>query len=433
MNFNPLRLVHAKGFLFSYLYPMNLNINIHPDNFNHYVPKLSKVRTRVPMVMGGAGAGKSVGVAQILLHRVMLEGQSGIALRKKETDVRKSVFPLLRGMISKWNLTKYWRVNKQRMHFEFLPNGAEIYCGGSSDPESLKSITPTETVLNWAWLEEANQFTMADFREIQRRVRGYSKYPKQFWLTYNPVSKLNWLKTELIDNEEPGIEVFRYTYKDNKYLSPDDIEILESLAQTSPNDYRVYALGEWGEPSAGLVFPHYQPITDEIWNLLPIDCDTIFGIDWGYNAPSAVAEYKIVKDVNNPKAMPKVFAKQHIYKAGLLTDDIARMVKPLAQGRYVYCDNAEPDRILQLRQAGILAYAWEKDVLSSIDFCKRLPLYVLGKDYENELQSYRWIEGTDKVDTNTPDHLIDTLRGAVWTHMKNNKMYSLLNLGLSYK
>lgn len=415
---------------------MNLNISIHPDNFNHYVKALSQVRVRIPMVMGGAGAGKSVAVAQILLHRVMLEGQSGIALRKKETDVRKSVFPLLRGLINRWNLVNYWRINKQRMHFEFLPNGAEIYCSGASDTESLKSITPTDSVLNWAWLEEANQFTISDFREIQRRVRGYSKYPKQFWMTFNPVSKYNWLKTELIDKEETGIEVFKFTYKDNKFLSSDDVEILESLAVSSPNDYRVYALGEWGEPSAGLVFPHYESITERVWEALPKDCDTIFGIDWGYNAPTAVAEYRILRDANNLKAMPKVFARQVLYRAGLLTDEVARVVKPLAQGRYVYCDSAEPDRIQQLREAGILAKAWEKDVLSSIDFCKRLPLYVWGKDFEHELQSYRWVEGTDKVDTNTPNHLIDTLRGAVWTHIKNSRMYSMIDLGgigLSYK
>jgi phage terminase large subunit len=421
---------------FLYFERMNLHISIHPDNFNDYVKELSQVRVRIPMVMGGAGAGKSVAVAQILLHRVMLEGQSGIALRKKETDVRKSVFPLFRGLINRWNLANYWRIHKQRMHFEFLPNGAEIYCSGASDTESLKSITPTNSVLNWAWLEETNQFTISDFREIQRRVRGYSQYPKQFWMTFNPVSRYHWLKTDLIDKGEYGIQVFKYTYKDNKFLSTDDAEILESLSVSSPNDYRVYALGEWGEPSAGLVFPHYEAITERAWEALPKDCDTIFGIDWGYNAPTAVAEYKILRDVNNPRAMPKVFARQVLYKAGLLTDDVARVVKPLAQGRYVYCDNAEPDRIQQLREAGILAKAWEKDVLSSIDFCKRLPLYVWGKDFENELQSYRWMEGTDKVDTNTPDHLIDTLRGAVWTHMKNSRMYSMIHLdgiGLSYK
>jgi phage terminase large subunit len=190
----------------------------------------------------------------------------------------------------------------------------------------------------------------------------------------------------------------------------------------------VYALGEWGEPSAGLVFPDYQTITETEWNELPKDADTIFGIDWGYNAPSAVAEYKIVRQ---PYGLPIIYARQVLYKAGLLTDDVIRAVKPIAKGRYVYCDNAEPDRIKQLREAGLLAKAWDKDILTSIDFCKRLKLNVLGKDFENELQSYRWIDGTDKVDTNTPDHLIDTFRGAVWTHLRNTVYYSLIPL--SYK
>jgi phage terminase large subunit len=409
---------------------MQFILNIHPDNFNHYVPELSRVRTRIPMVMGGAGAGKSVGVAQILLlNRVVVEGQSGIALRKRETTVRKSVFPLLKSIINANGLKKYFKINETRMHFKFIPNGAEIYCLGASDPEALKSITTESKPLNWAWLEEANQFALSDFREIQRRIRGNTPYPKQFWLTFNPVSKLNWLKTELVDKDEEGLQVFKYTYKDNRFLTPDDREILESLARSSPNDYQVYGLGNWGEPSAGLIFPHYQSITEKIWELLPKDAQTIFGIDWGYNAPSAVAEYKIVRN----KDTYEVFGKQVLYKAGLLTDDIIRCVKPLAKGKYVYCDNAEPDRIQQLREAGIMARAWDKDILTSIDFCKRLPLYVLGKDFENEMSAYRWIDGTDKVDNNTPDHLIDTLRGAVWTHMRHNPIYKAALARLSYK
>lgn len=408
---------------------MQVEINIHPDNFNDFVSRLAQVRSRVPMVMGGAGAGKSVAVAQILiLDRVVMEGQSGIALRKYETDVRKSIFPLFKSVISHFGLSKFFKVNKTRMHFKFLPNGAEIYCLGASDPESLKSITAEERVLNWAWLEEANQFKLSDFREIQRRIRGYTVYPKQFWMTFNPVSKLNWLKTELIDKGEPGVEVFRYTYKDNRFLSSDDIEILESLANSSPHDYRVYTLGEWGEPSLGLVFPHYERITDSDWQLLPKDAETIYGIDWGYNSPTAVAEYKIVKQ---NIGMPKIYARQILYQSGLLTDDVIRVIKPICIGRYVYCDNAEPDRIAQLRESGILAKAWDKDVLTSIDFCKRLPLYVLGKDFEIELDNYRWIDGTDKINPNSPDHLIDTFRGAVWTHLRNHKSYWLLPL--SYK
>ncbi|MCS7029522.1 MAG: PBSX family phage terminase large subunit [Bacteroidia bacterium] len=408
---------------------MRVEINIHADNFNHFVPALSRVRARIPMVMGGAGAGKSVAVAQILiLSRVVTEGQSGIALRKYETDVRKSIFPLMKWVINQFGLAKYFRINKTRMHFQFIPNGAEVYCLGVSDPESLKSITVEKGSLNWAWLEEANQFKINDFREIQRRIRGISAYPKQFWMTFNPVSKLNWLKKELIDKNEPGIELFKFTYKDNVFLSQDDKEILENLAQTSPHDYRIYTLGEWGEPSSGLVFPHYEVITQSVWDALPKDVDTIFGIDWGYNAPTAVAEYKILKENTG---LPSVFARQILYQTGLVTDDIIRVIKPLVTGKYVYCDGAEPDRIAQLREVGILAKAWDKDVLTSIDFCKRLKLFVLGKDFENELENYRWLENTDKVDPKSEDHLIDTFRGAVWTHLRNHFAYRLLPL--SYK
>ena len=48
-----------------------------------------------------------------------------------------------------------------------LPNGTQFLCMGLDDPEKIKSITG----LTDAWMEEATEFSMDDFSQINLRIR----------------------------------------------------------------------------------------------------------------------------------------------------------------------------------------------------------------------------------------------------------------------
>jgi phage terminase large subunit len=400
-----------------------------PDLFNDYVGELAARRDPLMMVRGGAGAGKSVAVAQIALHRAMKEGQNGIAFRKHQEQARKSVFPLLKSLITQSNTSRYWKIGLRPMRLTYLPNGAQIWVEGAADPEALKSITNENGVFTWAWLEETSEFTPADLREIRRRLRGLTPWPKQVWLTFNPVSELHWLKTELVDKNAPGLYERVLTHPDNKFLTQSDRDVLEELKFSNPHDYQIYTLGQWGTPHSGLVYNNFALCSKAEFEALPGSCERILGVDFGYTAPTAVCEYKLV---HRSGRLPAVYARELLYKEGLLNQELISFLKPLAGGAKIYCDCAEPSRIEGFRRAGLRAFAWEKDVKASTLFTKGIDLFVCGDNFINELSQYRWSDReADRPGQGTPDHLVDTLRGAVWSHLRRHPFAN--SMPLSYK
>src|SRR5690606_10368882 len=83
-----------------------------------------------------------------------------------------------------------------------------------------------------------------DFLELNRRARG--KENIQITLTFNPVDEEHWLKKHFFDRENPDADIIHSTYKSNNHLTEQDREQIEQLKEYDNNQYRVYALGEWG-------------------------------------------------------------------------------------------------------------------------------------------------------------------------------------------
>jgi len=305
-------------------------IEVKSGVLNPYVLQLADDRSPLVMVKGGAGAGKSVGVGQILVARCIMEGRNVLVLRKYSNHARSSVFLLVRSIISHWQMKRLFRINNTTMSFTFLPNGAEIRCAGCDDPDSLKSIVAQNgQSYGMAWLEEADQFLPEDLRQVRLRLRGPSALPKQIWLTFNPVSQFSWLKVELVDTNTAGLSVHTYTHRDNIFMEEADRAVIEGLAESSPNDYRVYGLGEWGLPGNGMIFPNnWFAIGEGVFdNLRESDHEEIFGLDFGFVAPMALVHYKIEKSYIQNGMMPAVYAKQVMYSPGMQTTDAFAMLK----------------------------------------------------------------------------------------------------------
>ena len=69
----------------------------------------------------------------------------------------------------------------------------------------------------------------------------------QFYFSYNPINDSHWIKRD-IHNDTKRVNTFilKTTYLDNKFATPEDIEEFEYLKKMDYNQYRIYALGEWG-------------------------------------------------------------------------------------------------------------------------------------------------------------------------------------------
>ena len=210
-------------------------------------------RHRYLVMCGGGGSGKSICAGDIILNRVTTEeGHNWLVCRKVAKTIRWSCFNQLVGQAYEHYADCVERVYAGDLRITFK-NGSQIIFAGLDDVEKLKSIYNITGV----WIEEASEVTEQDFNQLDIRLRGKTKYRKQIIVTFNPVSILHWLKRRFFDmrgtngralpeKDRKKIRTHHSTYKDNRFLPQDDIDVLEAFKNTDPYYYQVYALGQWG-------------------------------------------------------------------------------------------------------------------------------------------------------------------------------------------
>lgn len=267
---------------------MNIDLRNLTKMINLVYYPAFRFRGRFLVLYGGSGSGKSYTIADKILVRLMKEDKHNIlCVRATQRSVSKSQFPLLVGEIKRWGLSQVFKVNHSlgNESITFVPNGNRVIFSGLDDVEKLKSIYDITSI----WIEEANEILPEDFRELNRRLRGYEgknrdgspKY-MQFMITFNPVSELNWLKSRFFDDDTDTLilygeeqsrnckdDVNKYntmvihsTYKDNRFIDDVYAKEMEELKKYDEDEYNVYALGLWGIP--GGTYFHKGNVTKRI-------------------------------------------------------------------------------------------------------------------------------------------------------------------------
>lgn len=221
-----------------------VNIRISKKVFNPvYLPYLDNW-DRYLIFYGGGSSGKSYFIAQLLVYRLLHSYRFNVLVTRQTADTnRRSTFPLLKQVISNWNLGEHFKINESDMRIVCKLTGNEVAFAGLDDVEKIKSITFANGELTCEWCEEATEMQEADINQLKVRLRG-GKSKKQMILSFNPINIQHWIKKHFIDS---GLATVCFsTYKDNKFLSEDDKKALEDLKRTDEYTYRVYCLGEWG-------------------------------------------------------------------------------------------------------------------------------------------------------------------------------------------
>lgn len=364
------------------------------------------------VLMGGAGSGKSYFAAdKCILVALMFPGSRVGAFRKVARTIKRSVWALLIERLGFLGMTGRFDTNKTDFTIKLL-NGSEIWCVGLDDQEKLKSIQG----LSYVWLEEATEFTADDLTQVNLRLRGKTPGYKQILYTFNPISRKHHLKKRFFDTKDDAVKTMITTYKDNRYIDDEYKSQIEALKHVSENLWRIYAKGEWGS-QVGLVYKSGFTFPDE-W---PEQYDDMFyGLDFGYNNPSALIEVGLWDGV--------VYLTERIYSKGLTTGDLIKEMNELeiSKAHTIYADCAEPDRIEELNRAGFEAepaYKGPRSVQDGIDFVQGI---TLNSKPENinlnaEMEAYAWRVDRDGEPMDEPvkshDHAMDAMRYALYTHL----------------
>ena len=368
-------------------------VKIKADVFNKAYRPLLHDHNRFNVLVGGAGSGKSVFVAQRNIIKWLAGGHNFLILRKVGRTSRHSTFALTKQIISDWGLpTDWYKINSGEMSITNMVNGSKMIFMGLDDREKIKSITFETGVLTDIWMEEASEFSRDDFKQLNLRLRGRASVPFQITLSFNPISALSWLKKEFFDFEKPRTTILHTTYKDNAWLDDEYKKELEGLKHTDAVLYDIYTLGKWGV-IGNLILTNYV-IHDFDINDPKFSHDVFGGMDFGWNHYSAclkIAEHD-----------GEWYILDEVYRNRLTNGELIELVRDkLGFGFYINADSAEPDRIMEFKRAGAKITAAKKgkgSIMEQIDVLQTKRIHIHATNCPgtiNEIQQWKWKEDKD--------------------------------------
>lgn len=361
-----------------------------PDFTNtKYIPFYTN-KSRYLVMYGGAGSGKSHFIAQKILIRILMSMKRGykerfMILRKTQPAVKKSVYTLMRSYIDKWNMRELVTINKTDLTFTFS-NGSEIIFSGLDDPEKLKSI---EGITSF-WIEEATEIKEADFTQVDLRLRGTTPSYKQIILSFNPVSNNSWIFKHFFEAVVPDSTICHSTYLDNRFIDKEYTSVLEGLKDKDDTHYQIYALGNWGRLE-NLIFTNWE-VRDIATSYGAYD-QVLHGLDFGFNHPSAFLTVGLKDD--------ELYIFDEVYERGLTNNELIKQVNIHAiRNHVITADSAEPARIEEFRQAGLLIKPSIKgpgSVKDGIDWVKRRKINIHPKCVNTikEISAYSYRKDRD--------------------------------------
>ena len=394
---------------------MNIAIN------DSYIPYLNS-ETRTQIFYGGSSSGKSFFLSQRVVLDVLIHGRNYLIVRNVANTIRNSVYNQVVKTIIDMGVTHEFEIKKGEMTITCKKNNKQILFAGLDDVEKLKSVTPIKGVLTDIWIEEATETAYEAYKQLTKRLRGITKenIAKRIIFSFNPVLKTHWIYKEFFGGwddsktvyHEDKLLIVKTTYKDNKFLSEDDIYGLEN--EKDKYFYEVYTLGMWGILGK-VIFKNWRvedlsariPTFDKIYN----------GLDFGFSEdPNALVR------VNVDMGAKKIYVFDEMYKAGMHDDELAEELQKRIGNEYVTCDSAEPKSIDDLNRRGIRAMGAVKGADSinrGIRFMQGFEIIIDVKcqNFKNEISTYHWQEdkygNALRKPVDKDNHLLDATRYAL--------------------
>lgn len=377
----------------------------------------------IVVLRGGARSSKTYSLAQYCVAKTVSEhNKKFLVCRKTMPSLKMTAMRDVISLFKEYGFYQHCDHNKTDNILTFKPTGSIVWFASVDDPEKLKS-----TGWNYIWMEEATDFSYDDYMILKLRLSEPNESLNQIFLSFNPISAFHWIKTDLIERDTVNeVDEIVSTYIDNTYLSDDYIKIIEN-SKSDESYWRVYGLGEWGSVDR-IIYKGWKTV-----DKFPEEVQrTIWGLDFGFNDPSALVEVGLVEDM--------IFLKEHLYQSGLTNSQLIKRIKGIfpSMTPLLYADCAEPNRIREIRQAGISckpAFKGANSVKDGIDFIKRHKIYIT-KDSVNlikEIQGYQYMKKRDNriVDdpSDTMNHLLDAVRYAIYTYYGRKRSLKLIVSG----
>jgi phage terminase large subunit len=380
---------------------------------------------RFNIVFGSSNSSKSYSTYQRYIQEFLYEkDRDYLVLRKHGTTLFDSVFIGMKNIIYGWGLSFMFAFKESPGNLTITNRytGRRIVFKGLDDSEKIKSVVN----FKYALLEEATEFHLSDWLEINRRLRGFEGI--KFFFIFNPVDRNHWINKHffLTTAVKEKTSFTHCTYKDNKFATKEDIEQLEGLEHIDENDWRIYCLGQWGVLTSRLIFNNWSTVKE-----VPKEAKKIpSGMDFGYSPdPTTLVDLYIRGD--------ELYLDEQMYLTGLTNihtgNDLERSIQQELENigfdkkGLIIADSAEPKSIRELRSAGYNIYAVKKPGVSeSIKSMKSYKIHITERSINTISEFENYQRKVDRHGTILPEpvdannHIIDptryvlTMKGKLW-------------------
>lgn len=380
-----------------------------------YLPYLD-LQTRIQILFGGSSSGKSYFAAQRCVLDLVKGGRNYLICRNVANTIRKSIFNEIVKAIDVMGFRSYFKINESNLYIICLINDYQILFCGLDDVEKVKSITPKKDVITDIIIEEATEIDYNSYKQLNKRLRGFTSVTKRITLLFNPIYDTHWIYKEFFTQWDDSKNIFesdklfilKTWYIHNKFLSKDDIFELEN--ETDKYYKEVYTYGNWGV-LGNVIFKNWtkEDLTEHNFD----NCDC--GLDFGFGAdPVAWIKSKWNKGKNT------LYILKTTGGNGLSDEEMMQCIRLNEyDNELIIADSAEPKSIKYYAQNGFRIQGAKKGK-GSLEFgykwLMRINIIVDIKcqDVINELTIHKWREDKNGKALPVPEdrnnHWLDALR-----------------------
>lgn len=400
---------------------LNLNKSMFVPKFYPYLLDYSR---RFEIYMGSAGSAKSYFITQKLIVRACRQPIKILVCRRYGTTIRNSCFSLFKDILAYWKLTQFVKIRETDFNIKF-PNGSEIIFMGLDDEAKLLSLNNIGCI----FIEEAYEVPKEIVEQLNLRMRAKIEN-QQIILAFNPISKNSWLYDFCEINPPENCLYLHSIYKDNPFLPQEYVRAMEEMIVRNPAKARVYAFGEWGVDSEGLVIKNWRKEEFNAMELAAAGLEHRAGIDLGWVDKTAII------DTLYDRENKTIYVFNEFYKSGCQLSDIVSAIGDMnLRKTKIFVDSAEPRSIQFFKQEGINAVGCTKgkdSVKAGLMFLQDA-LIIVHPSCQNfimELENFSYIkskitgEWTEDT-THEWSHAIDACRYAYSDIYTNKKLKTL--------